>query len=210
MENIDNTFSIVLTVHNEAEKLEQNLPAFLETASEAGAQVIVVDDMSNDDTPDILTRMKGEHPDVLYTTFLPESVVVNPSRLRLAYSVGAKAAKTPYIILASIDRPPRNVGWLYGMADNEAAFVYSLKKGSQVVHITTNDIEDFRPAILKAERKKGNGHRGRFLKMRRGLYDAVCVHHDHVYDVINMFDRPIRFGQLCCLRCQVFLNSIFN
>ena len=108
MEN-NNTFSIILAVHNEADKIEQNLPAFLETATEAGAQVIVVDDMSSDDTPDVLTRMKIEHPDVLYTTFLPESVIINPSRMRLAFSIGAKAAKTPYIILASIERPPRNV-----------------------------------------------------------------------------------------------------
>ena len=208
MEN-SNTFSIILAVHNEADKIEQNLPAFLEAATEAGAQVIVVDDMSSDNTPDVLTRMKIEHSDVLYTTFLPESVIVNPSRLRLALSVGAKAAKTPYIILASIKRPPLNVGWLYGMADDEAALVYSLKKGNQVVHVTTSDVEDLRPAILKAERKKGCGHRGRFLKMRRGLYDAVCVHRDHVYDIINMFDRPVGFGKLWRLRFQVFLNSLF-
>ena len=208
MEN-NNTFSIILAVHNAADKIEQNLPAFLETATEAGAKVIVVDDMSSDDTPDVLTRMKAEHPDVLYTTFLPESVIVNPSRLRLAFSVGAKAAKTPYTILASIERPPLNVGWLYGMADDAAALVYSLRKGNQVVHVTTSDIEDLRPAIIKAERKKGCGHRGRFLKMRRGLYDAVCVHRDHVYDVINMFDRPIGLGKLWHLRFQVFLNSLF-
>lgn len=208
MEN-NNTFSIILAVHNEADKIEQNLPAFLETATEAGAQVIVVDDMSADDTPDVLTRMKTEHPNVLYTTFLPESVIINPSRLRLAFSVGAKAAKTPYIILASINRPPRNVGWLYGMADDAAALVYSLKKGNQLVHVTTSDVEELRPAILKAERKKGCGHRGRFLKMRRGLYDAVCVHRDHVFDVINMFDRPVGFGKLWRLRFQVFLNSLF-
>ena len=208
MEN-NKTFSIILAVHNSADKLEQNLPAFLETAREAGAQVIVVDDMSSDDTSDVLSRLKAEHSDVLYTTFLPESVVINPSRLRLAYSIGAKAAKTPYIILASIDRPPQNVGWLYGMADEEAALVYSLKKGSQVVHVTTTDIEDLRSVIMKAERKNGKGHRGRFFKLRRGLYDAVSVQRNHVYDVINMFDRPVSFGKLCSLRIQIFFNSLF-
>ena len=197
MEN-NKTFSIILVVHNAADKLEQNLPAFLETATEAGAQVIVVDDMSSDDTPD-----------VLYTTFLPESVVINPSRQRLAYSVGAKAAKTPYVILASIERPPQNVGWLYGMADEEAALVYSLKKGSKVVHVTTNDVDDLRSVIMKAERKNGKGHHGRFFKLRRGLYDAVSVQRNHVYDVINMFDRPVSFGKLCSLRIQIFFNSLF-
>jgi hypothetical protein len=146
---------------------------------------------------------------VLYTTFLPESVVINPSRQRLAYSVGAKAAKTPYVILASIERPPQNVGWLYGMADEEAALVYSLKKGSKVVHVTTNDVDDLRSVIMKAERKDGKGHRGRFFKLRRGLYDAVSVQRNHVYDVINMFDRPVSFGKLCSLRIQIFFNSLF-
>ena len=208
MEN-NNTFSIILAAHNAADKLEQNLPAFLETASEAGAQVIVVDDMSTDETPDVLTRMKHDHPDVLYTTFLPQSVVMNPSRRRLAMSVGAKAAKTPYIILASIERPPHNVGWLYGLADNDVSLVYSLRKGNQVVHVTTTDAEELRPTITKAERQSGKGHRGRFMKLRRGLYDAVCVHRDHVFDVINMFDRPVSFGKLWRLRFQVLINNLF-
>ena len=208
MEN-NNTFSIILAVHNAANKLEQNLPSFIETAKEAGAHIIVVDDMSSDDTPDVLTRFKNDNPDVLYTTFLPESVIINPSRLRLAMSIGAKAAKTPYIILASIERPPRNVGWLYGLADNNAALVYSLRKGNQVVHVTTTDAEELRPTIMKAERKGGKGHRGRFMKQRRGLYEAVCVHRDHVFDVINMFDRPVGFGKLWHLRFQVLVNSLF-
>jgi glycosyltransferase involved in cell wall biosynthesis len=208
MEN-SNTFSIILAVHSEAEKIQQNLPAFLKTAAEAGAQVIVVNDMSFDDTPDILKRMKAEYPDVLYTTFLPKSVIINPSRLRLALTVGAKAAKTPYIILASIDRPPCNVGWIYGMADDSAALVYSLRKGNRIIHVTTPDIEDLRPIIMKAERHNGYGHRGRILKMRRGLYDAVCVHRDHVFDVINMFDRPVSFAKLWHLRFKVLLSSMF-
>ena len=67
----------------------------------------------------------------------------------------------------------------------------------------------FRPAITKAERQGNYGHVGRFLKLRRGLYDAVCVQRDRVYDVINMFDRPVSFSQLWRLRFQVFMNSLF-
>lgn len=208
MEN-NNTFSIVLAVHNAADKLEKNLPAFLDTATEAGAKVIVVDDMSNDDTPDVLVRLKADYPEVLYTTFLPESVVINPSRLRLALSIGAKAAKTPYIVLANIELPPQNAEWLYGLADNAASLVYSLRKGSQVLHVSATDIEDLRSTITKAERKNGKGHRGHFLKLRRGLYDAVCIHRDKVFNAINMFDRPVSFGKLWRLRISIFLNSFF-
>jgi len=208
MEN-HHTFSIILAVHNSADKLEQNLPAFLDIASEAGAQVIVVDDMSTDETSDVLTRFKSAYPDVLYTTFLPESVVMNPSRLRLALSVGVKASKSPYLILASINRIPLQAEWLTGLGDDEGTLIYTKRKNNEIVHIPSTDVEDFYPAILKAERKSGCGHSGRFLKQRRGLYDAVCVKRDRVFDVISMYDRPVGFGKLWRLRIQIFLNSFF-
>ena len=70
MEKETASISVIIVVHNEAETLEENLPTFLSTAQEAGAQVIVVDDMSSDDTPDVLQRLLLEHSN-LYTTFLP-------------------------------------------------------------------------------------------------------------------------------------------
>ena len=65
--------SIVMTVHDQAELLEQNLPAFLTLTYEGQYEVIVVDDMSTDETPDVLKRIKAEYPR-LYSTFLPSSV----------------------------------------------------------------------------------------------------------------------------------------
>ena len=95
-------FSIIISVHNQKTLIEQNLPKFLEVAQLADAEVIVVDDMSDDETPDILKQLLTDFPDVLYTTFLPYSVVVNPSRKRLSLTVGAKAAKSERIVLADI------------------------------------------------------------------------------------------------------------
>ena len=198
--------SIIIAVHDQAGVLKTNLPAFLTTAREAGAEVIVVDDMSTDDTSDVLKRMRTENSDVLYTTFLPKSVIINPSRLRLALTIGAKAAKNDCIVLADIKRPPVSLEWLTGLADSAAALVYSRRKGNDVVHVLATDIEDLQATVRKAERKSGHGHRGKWLKQRRGLYDALAVKKKHVYDAILLFDQDIRGFRLWGLRMKVWLG----
>lgn len=202
MENIG--ISVVIVVHDQAQVLEQNLPLFLRVAEEVHAQVIVVDDMSTDDTPDVLQRLKAEHA-TLYTTFLPKSVIINPSRLRLALSVGAKAAKGDYVVLADINRPPVSAEWLTGLADGEAAAVFTRRKSNDAYHVVATDIDDLRAMIMKAERKSGRGHKGRWMKKRRGLYDAVSVRRKSVFDVIKFFDQPICGLQLAGLRLHVWL-----
>lgn len=196
--------SVVIVVHDQSELLEQHLPLFLSTAEEAGAEVIVVDDMSTDDTPDVLKRLRQEHP-ALYTTFLPVSVVINPSRLRLAFSVGIKAAKGERVVLADISRPPVSAEWLTGLADGEACAVFSSRKGSSVTHVAVTDLDDLRPLVVKAERKSGCGHRGRWLKRWRGLYDAVSVRRDRAFDAIKLFDQPVNGWKLMTLRLKVWL-----
>ena len=189
-------FSIIIAVHDLAGILEANLPRFLAVAREANAEVIVVDDMSTDETPDVLKRMKVENSDVLYSTFLPQSVIINPSRLRLALNIGAKAAKSNCIVLADIHRPPVSVEWLTGLNESESPLVFSNRKRNSVVHVLATELDDLRTVVRKAERKSGNGHRGKWLKRRRGLYDALAVKKTHIYDAINLFDHDIRGGQL--------------
>ncbi len=186
----DKHTSLVLVVHDHADLLRQNLPQFLSIAQEAHAEVIVVDDMSTDETPDILKQFRAEH-ELLYTTFLPHSVVQNPSRLRLALSVGAKAAKGQRIVLADIHRPPISLEWLTGLDDGEAAVVFTSRKGDKVTHVVATDVEDLIPMILKAERRGGHGHEGQWNKRRRGVYDAVAVRREKVYDVIRCFDHTV-------------------
>ena len=195
--------SIIMAVHDRAETLEQNLCQFLSVAENNEAEVIVVDDQSTDETPDILKRMKAEHP-MLYTTFLPTSTVVNPSRLRLALTVGAKAAKGDYIVLADIARPPVNDSWLTGLTDGEAALVFSSKKGDDVSHVVATSLNDLRSAVTKAERKSGHGHQGKWMKYRRGLYDALCVKRQYAFDAIKLFDQDVRGFNLCGLRMSVW------
>ena len=197
--------SIVMTVHDQADLLEQNLPAFLTLPYDGQYEVIVVDNMSTDDTPDLLKRMKAEHPR-LYTTFLPSSVIVNPSRKRLALSVGAKAAHHDYIVLADIRRTPVNAEWLAGLADGEASLVYSNRKRNRVTHVVATDLKDLSHIILKAERRTFKDYWNRWLRKRRGLYDAVGVRREHVFDAIMLFDQKIRGFRLLGLRLRVWLG----
>ncbi|MBQ8656000.1 MAG: glycosyltransferase family 2 protein [Prevotella sp.] len=206
-----NGLSIVLAVHDQAMETEQHLPRFLTMACDMDYEVIVVDDSSADDTPDILMRLKAEHPR-LYTTFLPKSVVFNPSRMQLALAVGAKAAHYPYIVLADITRPPQSDAWLQELAREtaahpEAIMAYSSRKSDMPVRLKTCDtLEQAAPFIRKAERRSGQGHRGKWLKLRRGLYDAVAVRRERVHDAIRLFDQRIGFLRLWGLRLRVYTS----
>ena len=207
--NMDNqkqpSISIVMTVHDQAEALEQNLPTFLTVPYEGTYEVIVVDNMSADETPDVLKRMKAEYPN-LYSTFLPESVIVNPSRKRLALSIGAKAAHYDYIVLADIRRVPVNTEWLAGLADGDASLVYTNRKKDRVTHVVATDLDDLRPTILKAERHSFRDYYGTWFRKQRGLYDAACVRREHVFDAIRLYDQKIRGLRLLGLRLRVWLG----
>lgn len=197
--------SIVIAVHNQATALEENLPSFLTLPYEGEYEVIVVDDMSTDDTPNVLKRMKTEYPR-LYSTFLPKSVIINPSRLRLALNVGVKAAHHDYVVLANINFPPVNAEWLEGLADGEASLVYSTRKRDNVTHVVATQLEDFIPVVRKAERRSCRGHQGKWFKRRRGLYDALCIRRKRMFDAIKLFDLPIRGRRLMGLRLRVWLG----
>ena len=197
--------SNVLTVHDQAGALEQHLPEFLTLPYEGEYEVIVVDDMSADDTPDVLKRMKADYPR-LYTTFLPSSVIVNPSRKRLALSVGAKAAHHDYIVLADIHRPPVNADWLAGLADGVASMVFCNRKRDKVTHVVATELDDLRHIIMKAERRSFKDYWGKWFRKRRGLYDAVCVRKEYVFDAIRLYDQRIRGFRLLGLRLRVWLG----
>jgi hypothetical protein len=197
--------SIVITIHDQAEQLEQNLPAFLTLPYEGEYEVIVVDDMSMDDTPDVLKRLKAEYPK-LYTTFLPSSVIANPSRKRLALSVGAKAAHYDYIVLADIRRTPINTDWLAGLADGEVSLVFCNRKRDSVTHVVATELNDLRHIILKAERHSFKNYWSKWFRKQRGLYDAIGVRKSHVFDAIMLFDQKIHGLRLLGLRLRVWLG----
>lgn len=203
--------SVVLTVHDQAEALEQQLPLFLSMECGVAYEVIVVDDASIDETPDVLSRMKAEYAN-LYTTFLP-ATGHNPSRQRLALTLGVKAAHSDCIVLADIQRPPVSAAWMEGLLVSDAAvvLVYSSRRAGQgVYHQPFYHYEEARRLIVKGERSSGHGHRGRWMKLQRGLYDAVAVNRRHAFDVVRWFDLPVGGFQLMSLRMHTLLKHLFT
>ena len=204
--------SVVIVVHDMAVETEQNLPRFLDMECETGYEVIVVDDSSTDETPDVLNRLKAEYPK-LYTTFLPQSVVFNPSRLQLALTVGVKAAHYATVVLADIQRPPLSGDRLQELQQEaaEVTMVYSGRREDSPIRIQTwNELDEAAPLIRKAERRSGKGHQGRWLKFKRGHYDAVAIRHERIHDAVRLFDKKIGFGTLLGLRLRVFWKNLMN
>lgn len=202
--------SIIMAVHDQAEELERNLPQFLTPQGDISYEVIVVDDASGDETPDVLTRMKVDNPQ-LYTTFLPFSDVPVPSRLRLALTVGVKASHGKWIIVADISRPPMHDNWLEQLAaslDDSYNVILGYDDKQKTIQ-AFDSVDEATPLVCKAERRSGRGHRGRHLLYRRGIYNVLMVRHDYIHDVLKLFDNPVKGSQLTGLRFQVLFNNFF-
>ena len=199
---------MVIVVHDQAELLEHNLPQFLTVAGAAQGEVIVVDDSSTDSTPDVLKLLKEENPH-LYTTFLPKSVP-NNSRLRLALNIGVKAALADRVVFADIHRPPLSNEWLTGLENGEVTAVYCrLKHGvPEVTHQLFDNLDEATDFVLKAERQDGGGHKGRWFRMRRGMYDAIAMNKDTIFNAIMLFDQ--RLGMSKRLGIAVFFKNMFS
>ena len=202
-----------MTVHNEADKLEKNLTQFLTQQCDRPYQVIVVNDTSTDETPDVLKRMQSNYPH-LYVTFIPMSPL-NPYRQRLALNIGAKAAQGDWIILADISRPPQTTSFLQNLiqvaetGEWECITIHTKKKDNTVCYLLWAELDKAIPLLRKAERKSGNGHRGCWLKRQRGLYDAVAVPHKVINDTLKYIGQDIRGLHLLWLRLRVQWQWLF-
>ncbi len=211
MSNSKSSFSVVMTVYDNARELEENLSAFLQQVYEPGYEVIVVDESSTDNTDDVLKLHKNDYPQ-LYTTFLPKPDR-NETRRRLAFTIGAKAAKKEWVILTDIREKPFSNNWLETLAENtdrttELVLGYTSRKA-----IRLQQFEDFsqaRKLVRKTERKKADGHKGRHLKYLRGQYDFLAVRREQIHDVLKFFDDRPGFWKLLQLRMGIFLQNLWQ
>ena len=107
--------SIIFTPHDNAEELSKNLPCYLGQHYPADFQVIVVAPQNDHETSDVLKRFAGNSR--LYTTFIPESSRYM-SRKKLAVTLGVKAAKYEWVMMADIGCRPQGDDWLRTIAGN--------------------------------------------------------------------------------------------
>ena len=211
--NNNATFSVIMTVYDEARKLEENLPLFLEQDYETGYEVIVVDESSTDDTVDVLKLQKAKYPH-LYTTFLPK-----PNRLvtrqRLALTLGVKAAKNEWIIFTDIQTPPPSDQWLKELAEftvesTTLLLGYINRKTGDVRLQQFVNVDDARLYISKAERKRANGHNGKRLRYIRGKYDFVVVRKEQGHETLRLYERDVRGLRLLGRRIGIFCHNLFH
>lgn len=108
--------SIVITAHDNAPELRDNLPLILNQKYPADVQVIVVAERGDSETEDVL-KLISANTDRLYYTLIPESSRYM-SRKKLSMTIGVKAAKHEWILLTEPSYAPVSDQWLSTMARN--------------------------------------------------------------------------------------------
>ncbi|WP_048798634.1 glycosyltransferase, partial [Segatella buccae] len=106
-----------ITVHDQADSLERNLPAFL-SQDYPDYRVVVVGEKGDSETEDILKRLAARHSR-LYYTLIPESSRYM-SRKKLQVTLGVKAAGSEWIVLTEATMRPQSDRWLATMATHFA------------------------------------------------------------------------------------------
>ena len=205
-----NKFSVIMTVFDNGNDLEQHLPAFLTQTYEPGYEVIVVDESSTDNTDDVLKLLKQQHPH-LYTTFLPKPDI-HIVRKRLALTIGVKAAKNERIIFSNINAFPQDETWLQTIADNlgnaSGIMLGCYQKGELKMRLF-DDLESVSDYIIKNERQRADGHKCTHLKNLRGKYDFIVVRTAEAHELLKRFDQSVGFGRLLGLRLSILFQNLF-
>lgn len=206
------SFSIVMTVYDQASELESNLPAFLTQEYEPGYEVIVVDETSTDNTEDVLKIMKNDYPH-LYTTFLPKPNR-QVTRRKLAINIGSKAAKNEWIIITKIEHKPIASDILQAIGqvhDQEAELTlgYMSKKGIRLQPFDT--VEEAGNHILKAERKlRKIFNRNQRMSYLWGRYDFIIIPKECLFRLLGFYEHKISWSKLISIRFCILWQSLIR
>lgn len=107
--------SVVVYAHNQGEALMRNLPSLLDN-DYPDFEVIVVDDMSLDETHDVLTIMEQRSDNLIHTKVTDK--VRTMSHRKLALLLGVKAAHNDIIITTTAQCAPAGKDWISSMVRN--------------------------------------------------------------------------------------------
>lgn len=107
--------SVIICAKNEADNLLKYLPLVLEQ-DYPEFQVVVVNDGSQDETPDILAGMQKKYKH-LYVTRI-EHTHPYPHAKKLAQTIGVKAARFDQLLFIDADCRPASPNWIRCMQSN--------------------------------------------------------------------------------------------
>lgn len=205
---MSDTFSIILTVYDQGPELEAKLPAFLTQEYEPGYEVIVVDESSTDETPDVLKLFKNDYQH-LYTTFLPKPKA-QTSPHKLAFNIGIKASKYEYIIMAKISSPPTDTDILKAIAevlDKKAQLTlgYVTKKHTRLQPF--DSVDDARKHILQSERKLKKIHEWKSGNYTWGRYDFIIIRKDCTLELLKLFEQKLSVSRLFGIRLSILWKN---
>ena len=206
-----NTFSIIMTVYDQDYDLKDNLPAFLEQKYEPGYEVIVVDESSTDETPDVLKLLKNDYKN-LYTTFLPKPQYFVKRKMQ-ALNIGIKAAKHDWLIFANANHPPVSDDILQAINDTmdttaDLTLGYLTKKGIKLQ--TFVEYQQAKDHITRIERKIQKVRKRARKNFRFGRYDFIIVRKDVAVDILKYYEQRPSFWQRQLLRWRIFWKNLFS
>lgn len=209
MDKREPCFSILITVYDQAQELRENLPAYLTQQYSPGYEVIVIDESSTDETPDVLKLLKQEYP-TLYSTFLPKPNRL-VSRRKLAFSIGNKASHYEWIIITKASAKMMSDHVLQDIAgamDQNAELTLGYVRKKDIRLQSYDYCKDARHHILKAERKLSKILQRKHLGYRMGRYDFIIVRRDRIYDVLNFYEQKLSFFTLLGTRLNIIWKNM--
>ena len=200
-----------MTVYDQDYELKENLPVFLTQQYEPGYEVIVVDESSNDETPDVLKLLKNDYKN-LYTTFLPTPQYFVKRKMQ-ALNIGVKAAKNDWVIFTNANHQPVGDDILQAINDTfdasaDLTLGYCYKKGIKLQAFA--DYEQAKDHITRIERKLQKVRNRKRKKYVFGRYDFIIVRKDVAPDILKFYElRPSWFKRQA-MRWRIFWKNLFS
>ena len=199
-----------MAVYDQAYELKENLTAFLTQQYQPGYQVVIVDESSTDETPDILKLYKKDYAN-LYSTFLPKSKGYALSK-KQAYNIGIKAATNDWLIFTNANYAPVNADILQAINDKfddtaDLTLGYLTKRGIKLQAFY--DVDEAKDHITRMERRLQKVRNRKRYHYRRGLYDFIIVKKSVAFDMLKYFELKPSFVQRQALRWRIFWKNQF-
>ena len=211
MDTNSRRFSIIMTACDQDYDLKANLPAILEQKYEPGYEVIVIDESSTDETPDVLKLLKKDYKN-LYTTFLPQPQYFVKRKMQ-ALNIGLKAAKNDWIIFQDVSHKPEDDNILQAINDTfdtsaDLTLGYLTKKGIKLQAFA--DYQEAKDHIVRKERKMHKPGKSVRHNYRWGRYDFIIVRKRLAVDILKFYEFRLSFWERQSMRYSVFWKNLFS